>query len=421
MRIAVVLVLVLGLLSMGDRAHAFSVLAHQAVIDRSWDEAFVPALRHRFPSATAEQIRNARSYGYGGSHIADLGYFPLGSRLFTDLLHYVRSGDFVATMLREAKNADEYAFALGALAHYVTDETGHPQATNRVVPEIYPELQREHGDVVTYGDDATSHLMTEFRFDVLQVAHGRGAPDLYEHAIAFEVSKPVLERAFRHTYGLGLDDVFHNTDVAITTYRWAFREVVHEVTEIAWELYRADVRERDPEATRAGFVSDMSRGDFEERFGDDYRRPGYFVRAVAFLGNLIPNVGPLRRLPYKPLPADAQHRFERALDQAVARYELALRDASRRPPKLANETLDTGRPTRPGQYAPADRAYAALLERLRERGFADVTPELRADILGFFSDGRALAAIDDEDDRAEVLEALAQLDAAPPGRLARAH
>ena len=412
-RIVAIAVLI-GCLCPGSRAHAFSVLAHQAVVDRTWTDTLVPAIRRRFPSATAEQLERARSFARGGSHIADLGYFPLGNVFFTDLLHYVRSGEFVGTMLARAQTVDEYAFALGALSHYVVDDIGHPQATNRVVPELYPELREEHGDVVTYADDASAHIQTEFRFDVLQTARTQGPPDLYTHAVAFEVSKPVLERAFRETYGLGLDDVFTNTDVAITTYRWAFRELIHELTGIAWELYRADVEKLDPKATPAGFVFEMSKGDFEERFGDAYRRPGYFARSVAFLAGLVPNVGPLKRLPYRPLPEDAQRRFEAALDDATARYRRAVGEAGRRRAPFPNDVLDTGEPTRPGRYEPADEAYAELLGQLHERAFAGVSPAVRGDLLRFFSDGRALAAIDDEDERVKVSQALAQLDATSP-------
>lgn len=413
MRTVVISFLLVAVLSIGDRADAFSVLAHQAVVDRSWTGTLEPALRRRFPSATTEQLRHARAFAYGGSHVADLGYFPLGNVFFTDLLHYVRSGDFVATLLARAETVDEYAFALGALSHYVTDDTGHPEATNRVVPEIYEELREQYGDVVTYADDAPSHMQTELRFDVLQVSHGKRPEGLFEHAVAFEVSKPPLERAFRETYGLGLADVFANTDVAITTYRWAFRGLIHEVTGIAWELNRADIQKRDPDASRDDYVFDMSRGDFEERFGDDYERPGYFARYVAFLGNLVPSVGPFERLPYKPLPEDAQRRFERAVDHAVARYRRAVAEAGRRRPSFPNETLDTGRPTRPGEYEPADKAYADLLDRLGERGFATVSADLRADILRFYADGRALAAIDDDEERAEVSRRLAALDVMP--------
>ena len=401
-------------------AQAFSVLAHQGVVDRAWDDAIVPAIRERFPSAGSEELVRARAFAYGGSHIADLGYFPLGNVFFTDLIHYVRSGDFVEAMLDEAENPDEYAFALGALSHYVADDTGHPEATNRVVPELYPKLREKFGDSVTYDDDHSSHLQTEFRFDVLQVARSKQPQGLYDHAIAFEVSKPVLERAFLRTYGLRLDDVFANTDVAITTYRWAFREVMHEATGIAWELYRADIQKGDPEATPAGFVFDMSRGDFEEKFGDAYERPGYFARAFAFVVNLVPDVGPLKRLPYQPLPESAQQRFVHALDRAATRYQIAVHDARMKRLRLRDETLDTGRPTAPGEYAPADEAYAELLAHLQERGFADVSPELRADILRFYSTGRALAAIDDDDEQAEVRDALTRLDAQPPETPSRA-
>ena len=397
------------------RADGFSVLAHQAVIDRAWEDAIVPAIRARFSSAGPEELARAHAFAYGGSHVADLGYFPLGNVFFTDLVHYVRSGDFIEALLDEAENVNEYAFALGALSHYVSDDTGHPEATNRVVAELYPELREKFGDSVTYDDDHSSHLQTEFRFDVLQVARWKRPPGLFEHAIAFEVSKPALERAFLRTYGLRLDDVFANTDVAITTYRWAFREVVHEVTGIAWELYRAEIQKGDPEATPAGFVFEMSRGDFEERFGDAYDRPGYFTRAFAFLASLVPNVGPLERLPYKRLPEPAQQRFIQAFDRAAARYQVAVHDARVKRLRLRDETLDTGRPTVPGEYRPADEAYAELLAHLRKRGFADTTPALRTDILRFYSSGRALAAIEDDDEREEVREALAQLDATPPG------
>src|SRR5215203_3025131 len=125
------LILISLLLAQPTHSAAFSVLAHQAVVDRSWDATLTPEIRRRFPGT---DLKRARAFAYGGSHVADLGYFPLGSKLFTELLHYVRTGDFVTNLIASARDADEYAFALGALAHYVADTTGHPEATNRVVP-----------------------------------------------------------------------------------------------------------------------------------------------------------------------------------------------------------------------------------------------------------------------------------------------
>jgi hypothetical protein len=317
---AVLLAVAVLLVAAVPPARAFSVLAHQAVVDRSWDGAIVPALRRRFPQLGGADLERARAHAYGGSHIPDLGYFPFGNRLFTDLLHYVRSGDLVGALLRHAQTADEYAFALGALSHYVTDDTGHPDATNPTVAELYPKLRKEHGDRVAYADDPSAHLQTEFRFDVLQVSRSRQRPDLFRHALAFQVSKPVLERAFRETYGLRLDDLFASTEVAIVTYRWAFRDLVHEATAIAWQLYRADIERLDPEATAERFVANISRADFEEQFGRSFREPGYLPGVFAFLVKLVPDVGPFERLPYKPLPPDARERFAGALERAVHRY-----------------------------------------------------------------------------------------------------
>jgi len=376
----------------------------------------VPALHARFPHATADEIAHARAYAHGGSHIADLGYFPFGNRFFTDLVHYVRSGAFVEAMVASARTADEYAFALGALSHYVADSVGHPEATNRAVPEIYPKLRERYGDVVTYADDHSAHLQTEFRFDVLQVAHSPESLDLFKHAIAFEVATPVLDRAFHETYGFGLDDVFADKDVAITTYRWAFRGVVHEATGLAWELYRADVQKIDPSMTPAAFVYDLSRDDFEKEFGKAYREPGYFAKFVAFFVKLVPNAGPFKRLPYKPLPAEARQRFEQASARIGAEYRTLVTSAENRRLQVASVNLDTGRPARHGDYEPADHAYAQLLDKLAERRFTDVPPGLRADVLRFYASDVAAATKDDDDRARNIRRELAELAAVPRER-----
>ena len=345
-------------------ACAFSVLAHQAVVDRSWDATLVPELHRRFPGA---DLTRAKAFAYGGSHIADLGYFPLGSTLFTELVHYVRSGDFVVALLRAARDVDEYAFALGALAHYVADTTGHPEATNRVVPELYPKLRKKFGDVVTYADDHSSHLQTEFRFDVFEMAQNKASRDLFHHAVQFEVATRALDEAFQQTYGVRLDDLFTNVDAAILTYRWAFRGLVHEATGIAWALYQADIQKLDPEMTPAGFVYDLSREDFEHEFGRVYGQPGYFARFVAVLVKLVPNVGPFKRAIWKPLPADAQQTFRAALAHALTRYQHEVGRLRSQSGTLADLNLDTGTTLDPHDYEPAAEAVAGLAE-LTARG-----------------------------------------------------
>ena len=384
--------LALLLFASAPTANAFSVLAHQAVIDRTWDESIVPALRERHPDVTPEDLQRARAYAYGGSHIADLGYFPFGSRLFTDLVHYVRTGDFVAALLDEAQTVDEHAFALGAASHWVTDSVGHSQATNRVVPILDPELRHEHGDEVTYAEDGTAHMSAEFRFDVLQLSRSRQSPDLFQHAVAFEVAKPVLERAVKRTYGVELEELFIDVDVAIATYRWGFRQLMQEATGIAWSLYEDDIHRTDPGATRDTFVASMSREDFEKQFGDSYRQAGYFTRILSWFTEPLPEVGPLEDLPYEPLPPEARDRFVTALDHAVREYaDLVARSKSGQL-ELEDRNLDTGRPTRLGEYPPADEAWAELVETLDEEGLDAVPGDVRTAIVRHYRGNGATAS-----------------------------
>lgn len=398
-------------------AHAFSVLAHQAVVDRCWDDTLVPALLRRFPGTGDAALEEARAYAHGGSHIADLGYFPLGSRLFTDLVHYVRSGRFVTALLEDAKTPDEYAFALGAASHYVADTIGHPEATNRAVAEIYPDLRARYGDRVTYADDHAAHVETEFRFDILQLSMSRQTPDLFRHAIAFEVATPLLDRAFRETYGLGLDDLFPSTKVALSTYRWGFRELLEETTGIAWQLYRADIEKLDPAATAESFVGKMSRADFVDQFGDSFREPGYFAKFFAWIVKLIPDTGPLANLPYKALPPEVRAQYASAFEHVLEAYRgLVARDARGRV-FIADRNLDTGRPTHRGDYAPADEAYAKLALTLDGLDFREASGDVREDLVHFYDEAPATGARPEDDRRsADVDRAIARLSAAPPGQ-----
>jgi len=389
----------------------FSVLAHQGIVDESWQGSLLPLLRKRFPQASEQDVSEARAYAYGGSHLADLGYFPLGNRLFSDLLHYVRNGDFVNELIAEAGSAQEYAFALGMLAHYDADSIGHPDATNRAVAILYPKLARRHGDRVTYADSPSAHLQTEFRFDVFQVARRGEIPGLFEHAMDFQVPRALLERAFVKVYGLDLDDLFTSYEVAVGTYRWGFRALIAESTGIAWQLYRGDIESLEPGMTAKRFLHALSRADFEKEFGKTYREPGYFARFITFFGNLLPNVGPFKRLPYKPLPDEVKQLYLEAFRKASDAYRRQLDGISRGRPRLANLDLDTGRRSRAGEYSLADQTYAELVRRLAADHFGHVSPELSEDLLAHFHDReKALAEEDSDRDRRKTLAALAELE-----------
>ncbi len=366
-------------------ARAYSVLTHEAIVDALWENPIKPLLVKQFPVATPEQLIEAHAYAYGGCIVQDMGYYPFGNKFFSDLVHYVRSADFVQSLISESQTLDEYAFALGALAHYGADNNGHPIAINRSVPDLYPKLRAKYGDTVTYEDDPTAHIKTEFGFDVLQVARGRYAPKAYHDFVGFQVAKELLDRACLKTYGLSLKDMFKALDLALGSYRFSVSSLIPEMTKAAWALKKNDIQKADASVTRKKFLYNISRSSYVKEWGNSYERPGVFARVLAFFFRLIPKVGPFRALGFRAPTAQTEVLFQQSFDTtldhdrdyyaAVGQGRLAITDTD----------LDTGKPTRAGEYALADKAYAQLLQKLAAKKFTTITPELKANILAFYS------------------------------------
>jgi hypothetical protein len=364
---------------------AYSVLTHETIIDSVWLDAIKPVLTKRFPDATEDQLLRAHAYAYGGCIIQDLGYYPFGDRFFSDLVHYVRSADFVQALLDESRDVNELAFALGAVSHYGADIEGHSIAINRAVPILYPKLRQKFGNEVTYGDDHSSHLKTEFGFDVLQVARRRYAPKAYHDLIGFEVSTDLLNRAFQRTYGLQLTDLFGNLDLSLGTYRRSVSTTIPNATRIAWSLKKKAIMKQDPTASRQEFVYNLRRASYEKEWGSNYERPGFGIRLSAFALRLMPKFGPFRGLAFKvPTPA-TERMFEASFDATVARDRATFARVQTGALNIANRDLDTGRPVSAGEYDLADRTYDKLLAKLAEKEFDGVSPVLRANILAFYA------------------------------------
>jgi len=265
------------------RCAGYAVLTHEAIIDAAWNDGIRPALLQRFPSATREELQQAHAYAYGGAIIQDMGYYPFGSRFFSDLTHYVRSGDFVLSLIAESQNLNEYAFALGALAHYAADTEGHPLATNLSVALMYPKLAKKYGPVVTYDQKPSAHAQVEFGFDVDQVAEGNYAPHAYHEFIGFEVSEPVLERAFARTYCVDLSSVFVSVDLAIGSYRHAVSSVIPRTTKVAWHMKKHEIQNSHPSEVRSEFIYNVSHSEYRKDWGTVYEKPGISARIKAFL------------------------------------------------------------------------------------------------------------------------------------------
>ena len=378
--------LILGLLvgvSYAPDCAGYSVLTHEAIIDAAWKDGIVPLLLSRFPYATPEQLLHAHAYAYGGAIIQDMGYYPFGSQFFSDLTHYVRSGDFILALIAESHDLNEYAFALGALAHYAADTTGHPLATNLSVAIMYPKLAKQYGPVITYDEKPSAHSQVEFGFDVDQVAEGNYAPRAYHDFIGFEVSKPVLERAFADTYCIDLSSIFVSVDLAIGSYRHAVSAVIPRTTRVAWHMKKHEIQNSHSNEVRSQFIYNVSRSEYRKDWGKTYEKPGISARIKGFFLRLVPKVGPFSALAFHPPTPAVEQLYMHSFNETLKHYRGMLVAQQEGRLQLPNENFDTGELTEPTAYPFADEAYARLLGDVSGKSIADA---LRSDILAFYSD-----------------------------------
>jgi hypothetical protein len=367
------------------------VLTHEEVVDLLWKDDITPLLSKRFPSSTADDLKKAHAFAYGGSLIQDMGYYPFGSKYFSDLTHYVRTGDFVVNLINEASDLNEYAFALGALAHYSADNIGHP-TINQAVGLQFPKLRKKYGKEVTYADNPKAHIRTEFGFDVTQVAKNRYTSDRYHDFIGFEVSKPVLERAFQDTYGIPLTDVITKEDMAVGTFRRAISSIIPEMTRVALVARKQEIVSETPNFNSRKFRYYLSRANYQKEWGKGYRRPGFGTRLLAFFLRFVPKVGPFKALDFKIPTRKTEDLYIASVNHTLDNYKGLLAEASAKKLSLPNTDFDTGKMTHAGEYVLTDNAYAHLLDQLAQQNFEHVTPELRANILAFYSDPGAPVA-----------------------------
>jgi Zinc dependent phospholipase C len=392
MRVVLVAAMLCAALCVPSHASAYSVLAHEANIDALWDPTIKALLQARFPATTPEQLLEARAYAYGGCVIQDLGYYPFGSHFFSNVLHYVRTGDFVAVLIRNAETVDEYAFALGALGHYAADNSGHPRAVNRAVALMYPKLEARFGRSVTYAQSPKHHVLVEFSFDVVQVAAGAYAPASYHSYIGFKVAKPALERAFLDTYGIEMKDLFVSEDLAIATYRHAVGTTIPEMTKVAWGRKREQILSVTPGLQREKFVFNLSRRAYEKEFGSDYMKPHGFARFLALVYNLVPKIGPFRSLSFSVPSREAERLFLESFVTSRERFRESLDALRAGRLHLPNTDFDTGQPTARGEYALADATYDELLDKLATRKFANASAALSANLLAYYGGDPPAAA-----------------------------
>lgn len=378
------LVVLIVLCVNGSPVRAYSVLTHEQIVDLAWEDHIQQLLLKRYPQSTPEDLRRAHAFAYGGSLVQDMGYYPFGKKFFSDLVHYVRTGDFVEALLRDSSNLNEYAFALGALAHYSSDNIGHP-VINQITAMEFPKLRAKFGNEVTYADDHKAHIRTEFGFDMVQVAKNRYTSDRYHDFIGFEIAKPVLDRAFQETYGLTLKEVLGDEDLAIGSFRRAVSKFIPAMTRVALLNKRADWVAESKTSSRQKFLYHITRSNYEKEWGKGYRRPGIGSRILAFLLRLIPKVGPATALDFKVPSQRTEDMYIKSVDSTIDNYNGLLREVGRNELKLQDKDFDTGRETAPGEYSLTDATYAKLLDEHSKHQFKEITPELRDDMLAFYA------------------------------------
>ncbi len=398
----------------------YSVLTHEEIVDLLWADEIRPLILQRYPGLSEAQLKEAHAYAYGGAVIQDLGYYPFGSVEFSDLVHYVRTGDFVRELLAQSSDADEYAFALGALSHYASDIAGHP-AVNHSVALEYPKLRAKFGTSVRYAQDKTAHLKTEFGFDTVQVAKNRYASQQYHDFIGFQVSKPLLERVFPIVYGVQLKDVLPREDLAIGSYRYSVSRLIPEMTQVALQTHKKDLMHETPNFAKQKFLYRLSRSNYEKEWGKDYVKPGFGTRVLSTLLRYMPKIGPFKGLAFKSPTPQTEDLYIKSINTTVDQYRAFLQEVRTDSVVLPNRDLDSGNLTKEGEYSLTDETYAKLLGQLAKSRFDHTTPELRDNILQFYPD--VPASIEREDNKVRprsVLALLDQLRAATPIPVAEA-
>jgi hypothetical protein len=427
-RVPVILALILLLVvPCQRRADAYSLLTHEQLIDLAWQDSIVPLLLSRYPGLTPAQLEEARAYAYGGCVIQDIGYYPFGDMTYSNLTHYVRTGDFIVNLFRNAENANELAFAVGALSHYIGDTVGHPLATNIAVSIAFPKLRAKYGPTVNYAQGRRQHVETEFGFDIDEIAHRRVAPIHYLRQVGLQVSVRQLAVAYYQTYGITEDfSGTHKHRFNVSGYRFAVRSFIPRIAYAVTLLHRKHEPAESSSPERVEMDKEAAAVALENNWQAYRRKAGIGTYTLAGIIFIVPKIGPLKLVavkdPTESTEADYLHSV--VLSLAALRQRLAsftppasMRTANAEavskstdsplpPPQplparssggetahpvrdprhpLPNRDLDTGLVVQPGGYPLTDSTYADLLHRLTRLPAQPIPPGIKEDIQAYYA------------------------------------
>ena len=376
----------LALLLITIQANPYSVQSHEEIIDIAWKNSIVPVILKHFPNLTDAQLNEAHAYAYGGSAIQDFGYYPFGNAFFSNLTHYVRSGDFVLSLIRNSQTADDLAFAIGALSHYIGDTIGHSYATNQAVSIEFPKLARQYGPTVNYAEGPHQHVQTEFAFDINQLSKGRFAPSHYLGHVGLEIPRPLLHTAFYETYGLNLPDIIGSKETSLRTYRRGVRSFIPDIARAETILHKKSFPTDTPSDDLTQLKTELLQISNEDNWQQYKQKPGFTSHLYAGFIYIVPKVGAMKMLSIRGPEPQTEELYIHSMSRSVRVLLLVMANYDRIDHYISNRDLDTGANVKPGGYPLTDKTYAKLLAELTKHPTRPIPIQLKHDIQAYYAD-----------------------------------
>jgi hypothetical protein len=371
------------------QAIPYSVQTHEELIDLAWKQSIRPILLKHYPTLTEAQIQEAHAYAYGGCAIQDFGYYPFGNAFFSDLTHYVRAGDFVLSLLRNAQTPDELAFAIGALSHYIGDTIGHRTAVNYAVPIEFPKLEQHYGPIVNYAQNPHAHVQTEFAFDINQLSKGRFAPYDYLKFVGFEISNNLTRKAFFETYGLDLHQIIGDKETILHVYRRSVRSFIPNIARAETILHKKNFPADVPSTDLTQLHDDLLQASTDNNWEAYRKTPGFGSHLYAGFIFILPKVGTLKLLAIKGPTPQTEDLYVKSLNRSIKVLRTVLTDYDHLDHYLINRDLDTGQIVKPGGYPLTDKTYAKLLSVITSHPGNSVPAQLKHDLIAYYADPQA--------------------------------
>jgi len=129
----------------------------------------------------------------------------------------------------------------------------------------------------------------------------------------------------------------------------------------------------------------------------------------------MPKIGPFKGLAFNNPTPQTEDLYFKSINTTVDQYRAFLEEVRSDKLVLPNCDLDSGNVTKAAEYSLTDDTYADLLAQLSKRKFEGTSPELRDNILQFYSDlSVPIETKKDQPRWQAVLTELDQLKAAAP-------